>query len=473
MSILSFGKFSSEKPRRVDPDWSNQEMADFFRAHRLLVESGASIGMDRGLSDEADPWLVFFDAATHEVFLHIARIDGMCLLVCDHLSIKIRAARIDQLINKFEEAIRTSFSLRAERSSNVVTHPASRIIMSISAVFLLFKLDSTNAALAREDIGGGSADPQLRKELSLPVRAQAALARIFEGAENPVAVAAIASVILASDLLSGDAHAPEYSQAPELLLFEVEQQAASKLLPSPEGTIQIAQNNEDVTVLSAATTGPTSVDLPLLVEAVGGHVEVVLDATESRLGHAEQVVFQFAAMWDGQKAPQVEAPSAPIVVTPAVAAEPAPAPEPEKPAATPAPLSIKVFGQLAEFDWTGFTRADLVGGIVADDGELSLATALAPEPELAAVYGFAADTALSGDQLMTVLRHMITGLGRFELEEQGTVLRVEQLDIDHGNPELLGIWNNTMSDGSSISLVGQIDLLDDIAGFLPAAQLVA
>jgi hypothetical protein len=54
-------------------DWSRQELALFHDAANLLREV---VEIDRGLTDEGDPWLVFCDADSGEVLAHFARIGG-------------------------------------------------------------------------------------------------------------------------------------------------------------------------------------------------------------------------------------------------------------------------------------------------------------------------------------------------------------------------------------------------------------
>src|SRR5690606_13297609 len=125
MRILAFpGRFNA-RAKAPARDWSTQEIADFYRAHRLLAENGAGIGIDRGLTDEGEPWMAFFDTVSHDVFLHIARIDDYCHLVCDTFGLKLSAADIPSLIAQFEHAVRDELSIRSSRSKNVVVHPAA------------------------------------------------------------------------------------------------------------------------------------------------------------------------------------------------------------------------------------------------------------------------------------------------------------------------------------------------------------
>ena len=54
-------------------DWSRDELVLFHHAANLLPET---VEIDRGVTDEGDPWLVFCDADSGEVLAHFARIGG-------------------------------------------------------------------------------------------------------------------------------------------------------------------------------------------------------------------------------------------------------------------------------------------------------------------------------------------------------------------------------------------------------------
>ena len=205
MRIIPFPS-QLKKTEAKAQDWSQQEIADFYRAHRLLAENGVMIGIDRGVSDIGEPWMVFFDTASQDVFMHVARIDGVCHLICDTLGLKLSAANIEALIAGFENSVRGHLSIRAERNSKVVLHPAARIIMSISAVFLLFKLGNSEAhakALSEKSplpqTDGGAVRPTEKSTASI-ARAQSAFARAFETVDAPASAAIVASIILAGEL---------------------------------------------------------------------------------------------------------------------------------------------------------------------------------------------------------------------------------------------------------------------------------
>jgi hypothetical protein len=87
-------------PRQSLQDWSNQELASLYRAHRLLNLTGISFGVDRGLSDENDPWFVFLDEAD-QVFAHFCRIDENYYLDSAAQSDCIVASSLEALVESF------------------------------------------------------------------------------------------------------------------------------------------------------------------------------------------------------------------------------------------------------------------------------------------------------------------------------------------------------------------------------------
>src|SRR6516164_7030752 len=60
-------------------DWSQPELAEFYRVEDALTKSGVGISTDRGLTDEGEPWFVFFRQDNEEVIVHFARIGGNML----------------------------------------------------------------------------------------------------------------------------------------------------------------------------------------------------------------------------------------------------------------------------------------------------------------------------------------------------------------------------------------------------------
>jgi hypothetical protein len=135
-NILSFVSFGKREPvglfepyrERAAPtrkksacrDWSNQELADLYRVEALLTQANIRIKTTRGTSDEGDPWFVFCHA-DGEVFVHLARIDGLYILDGPGLGSVLSGPSFATLIDRFANAV----AARAP-AGNVVQFPMGR-----------------------------------------------------------------------------------------------------------------------------------------------------------------------------------------------------------------------------------------------------------------------------------------------------------------------------------------------------------
>lgn len=121
-------------PQSPSEDWSNQELASLYRAQRLLSLTGVSFGVDRGRSDEGDPWFVFF-GEDGEVIVHFARIDGLYLLDSTAQSALITAPTLEALVEGFarrNHVLDVSGDLAPDDRKVITltgTHRASKVLM--------------------------------------------------------------------------------------------------------------------------------------------------------------------------------------------------------------------------------------------------------------------------------------------------------------------------------------------------------
>jgi hypothetical protein len=67
---------SSAEAHARHQGWSDHELADLRRAAKILWQFGLSLDTDCGITDEGEPWYVFFDASSGEIVVHFARVDG-------------------------------------------------------------------------------------------------------------------------------------------------------------------------------------------------------------------------------------------------------------------------------------------------------------------------------------------------------------------------------------------------------------
>jgi hypothetical protein len=156
--ILSFAGFRTREPldsfdpykegtylshkRFVCHDWSNQELADLYRVEALLAQANIRIRTTRGVSDEGDPWFVFC-YPDGEVFVHLARIDGLYILDGPGLDSVISGPNFAALIDRFANAVAARaptgnvVQLRIGSTDSVVRlHPSVMLAALVWSLYL-------------------------------------------------------------------------------------------------------------------------------------------------------------------------------------------------------------------------------------------------------------------------------------------------------------------------------------------------
>lgn len=126
-------------------DWSNQELADLFRVKRLLEAAGVPNDIDRGITDEGDPWFLFCDAGG-EVFIHLCRLDGTYVLDSPNIDTPLRGYDFNGLIKQFTERRLCGSGeqpdatdqrvVRLERNDKVFLHPSTMLTALIWTLLL-------------------------------------------------------------------------------------------------------------------------------------------------------------------------------------------------------------------------------------------------------------------------------------------------------------------------------------------------
>jgi len=456
MRILPFRRAAASQCDAEAQDWSQQELADFYRAHRLLVENGAGIGIDRGLSDSGEPWAVFYDLATQDAFLHVARIDRSCLLICDSLGIRLTAPTVADLIARFETEVRRLLNLHTQGSAAIILHPASRAIMSIAAVFLLFKFENAAAAHWKGGSGEPGGDFSTRKlDSGIFARVQSAVARLYDSMEAPAAVAALAGVILSVELAGVTSHRGGEQVAQD------DHHAAHQAALSHEMAEQADTRTDIVQLHEAEDVQTVTIHAKSLQPT--GPVAVVSDTKDAMIVGPEVAMHKAAHMLavaggepTGSNAPVLLAsmpkptPATPIAVDQAVTVGA------EAPSHTQAYVTVQ---SLAQIIGAGDERAFLTQALPPPPPPSS-----APEPAADSGVGFSYTTALTGQPLYETLSQFIETMGGYEIELHGTSVMIEQDNIETLSAKDIGIWTNMMPDGSDISVIGQAALVHEVVG---------
>jgi len=141
--VLTYTAYSTTDP---DSDWSNQELADLFRVKRLLNAAGVVCDIDRGLTDEGDPWCVFCDDGG-EVFIHFSRIDRFYILDSPSVQKPLRGVDFNALVSDFTNRVvpkaqadasddRERRVLHFHRNGKVRLHPSALLSALIWTLFL-------------------------------------------------------------------------------------------------------------------------------------------------------------------------------------------------------------------------------------------------------------------------------------------------------------------------------------------------
>ena len=140
LNTVSFFNFAASSRSR---DWTQQELAEFYRVEASLVRANIEVETDRGRSDEGDPWFVFCNARTGEIIVHFARFDGTYVVASPALDGCARGCDFRALI----EAQIASHPLIIPKSASggkLFIHPAALLIVLVATCF--FKLSKTTAA---------------------------------------------------------------------------------------------------------------------------------------------------------------------------------------------------------------------------------------------------------------------------------------------------------------------------------------
>jgi hypothetical protein len=81
--------------------WSNHELAQFHCVIASLCRVGVALETDSGVTDEGDPWFVFYDGDSGEIFAHFARIGREYVVCAPCLDSSLTRTVLRQLVDQF------------------------------------------------------------------------------------------------------------------------------------------------------------------------------------------------------------------------------------------------------------------------------------------------------------------------------------------------------------------------------------
>lgn len=132
-------------------DWSNQELAEFYRVESALIQAGISVETDRGCTDEGDPWFVFCRTSDLEVIVHFARVDGLYVIAAQHLPHVLRGTDFRKLLNEVASRNPSLMPVPPQAKGKILLHPAALLAAVVATLFI--NGSSSEAVAAEMDAG--------------------------------------------------------------------------------------------------------------------------------------------------------------------------------------------------------------------------------------------------------------------------------------------------------------------------------
>ncbi|MCK5934100.1 MAG: hypothetical protein KAG89_18225 [Fulvimarina manganoxydans] len=134
MNLHADNVVSFFRPRKARiGDWSQSELAQFYRVDAALTQAGLALEQERGVSDEGDPWLAFCHAETGEVFAHFARIGDLYIVESAAMP-PMEDTNFERLVSRLSEA-NPLLVVDRGRVTRIYMHPAALLISAIAVLF--------------------------------------------------------------------------------------------------------------------------------------------------------------------------------------------------------------------------------------------------------------------------------------------------------------------------------------------------
>ena len=136
MSVMFF-RSVKEQLNTPKKSWSNQDIADFYRAVDILKQAGLNTEVDSGVTDEDDPWFVFVRPDSGDVIAHFARIDSQFIAV-SALNKEVYKGKdirtiVDQMLDKHPMLLPQTKS----GAGRLFLHPSVALTAFLAAAFIL------------------------------------------------------------------------------------------------------------------------------------------------------------------------------------------------------------------------------------------------------------------------------------------------------------------------------------------------
>lgn len=247
----------SLRERNLSRDWTQQELAEFYRVESVLGAAGIAVEMDRGLSDEGDPWFAFCRPQNGDVIIHFARYDGTYIAASGALGQVLRGRNFRELVDAF--IARQPLVMPGQNQPNsVVLHPSALLTALVATALFLLDHQTADAApiLIDVDLDRAATDDHAAAE---PANKFAALINLLVEPLRPheqrEAMLAIGAIVAGIAALAFDAAKDSPTIAPAIELaaddqrqdaLQIEDDRLAQLNQAPARKMAEAENQSHV-----------------------------------------------------------------------------------------------------------------------------------------------------------------------------------------------------------------------------------
>jgi hypothetical protein len=191
--------------RPQNGNWTQQELAEFYRVESALIQGGLRIETDHGVSDEGDPWFVFCRADNGEPVAHFARMNGEYIIASPAYEGVSRGRDFRSMVQNLIS--RHRLLPDTVNCSKVLFHPGALLIAVVGTAF--FKVSDAEAS----DLGKPAPDDTKKalhsgSDLSSLLVKSGIFSPVVAGAIGAAASAEYALIAVVATLVSLDYKPP-------------------------------------------------------------------------------------------------------------------------------------------------------------------------------------------------------------------------------------------------------------------------
>ena len=133
---VAFFRTKKSVERVEKQSWSNQEVADFYRAVDILKRAGLDVEVDSGVTDEGEPWFVFVREPDGEVLAHFAHINGEFIAVSSMNHEVYKGADIRQIVDQMLDR-HPVIMPKNSGGTSLLLHPTAAVTAFLAAAFIM------------------------------------------------------------------------------------------------------------------------------------------------------------------------------------------------------------------------------------------------------------------------------------------------------------------------------------------------